>query len=47
MTLYFAILDDDEVDSYLVHAIRSDRVVKSYTISVDKENKNEKPLCVL
>lgn len=47
MTLYFAVLDDDQVDSYVVHAIRSDRVLKTYNISVDKENKNEKPVCVL
>lgn len=47
MTLYFAIVDDDLVDSYVVQAIRSDRVVKTYTISLDKENLHEKPVCVL
>lgn len=47
MTLYLAIVDDDDVDSYVVQAIRSDFVVKTYTISVDKENNNEKSVCIL
>lgn len=48
MTLYLAIVDDDEkADRFLIHACSGDLVIKSYTISVDKEKVYEKSLCIL
>ena len=43
MTLYLAIVDDEQkADRFLIQACSADRVIKSYSISVDKENPNEK-----
>lgn len=48
MTLYLALVDNDlNVDSFLITAFSGNHVVKSFTVSVDKENPNEKLVCVL
>ena len=48
LTLYVAIVDDEQkADRFLIQACSADRVIKSYSISVDKENSNEKSVCVL
>lgn len=48
MTLYVAIVDDDhQADYFMIHACSGDQVIKSYTISVDKENPDEKSVYVL
>ena len=48
MTLYLAIVDDEQkADRFVIQACSADRVVKSYFISVDEENPNEKSVCVL
>ena len=48
MTLYVAIVDhDDKADSFMIHACSGDHVIKSFTISVDKECGYEKSVCVL
>ena len=48
MTLYVAIVDhDDKADHFVILACCGDHVVKSYNISVDKENEYEKSVCIL
>lgn len=48
MTLYVAIVDHDEkADHFVINACSGDHVIKSYTISVDKEHVYEESVCFL